>query len=148
MKKERLAASLTLQGLTMDIQSMISACSLDMLPKLKPKFHASHPVHPLRSSCALAQEANSTRHSATASKSPRHVEVSYIPIDVLSIHLQKGDQPLPSSTHTRSFGLLEGVFDGHHEVCGVFQGEVSAHNLQRNEKQRDPTTALHQLFKA
>ena len=75
-------------------------------------------------------------------------KVSYIPTDVLSMHLQKGDHPLPSSTHTHSFGLPEGVLDGHHEIYGVFQGEASAHNLQRNEKQRDPITALHQLFKA
>jgi len=73
-------------------------------------------------------------------------KVSYVPTDVLAIHLQKGDHPPPSSTHTHSFGLPEGVLDGHHEIYGVFQGEASAYNLREMRSRRDPITALQQLF--
>jgi len=62
-------------------------------------------------------------------------KVSYVLTDGLPVHLQKGYHPFPSSAHTHSFGSQEDILEGHHEVNGAFQGEVSAHSLQRNEKQ-------------
>ena len=58
-------------GLTVGIQRMSSACSLDVLPTPTPKFQTCYPVQALalHSRCAsLAQEANGTRHSATMQK--------------------------------------------------------------------------------
>ena len=73
----------------MDIQHMNGACSLDMPPRPKPTFHTGHPVQALalRSGCAsLAQEANGTRCSATANKSPRLVEESLLHPDRCPFH--------------------------------------------------------------
>ncbi len=52
--------TLTLQGLTVDIQHMSIACSLDTLPRPKPKFHTSHSNQALavRSACASVAEAS------------------------------------------------------------------------------------------
>ena len=77
------------QGLTVDIQHMSIACSLDMLPRPEPKFHTSHPVQALalRPGCAsVAPEADGTSRSATASKSPRHVEESLLRPDRCPLH--------------------------------------------------------------
>ena len=81
--------TLTLQGLTVDIQHMSIARSLDTLPRPKPKFHTSHPVQALalRPGCAsVAPEADGTSRSATASKSPRHVEESLLRPDRCPFH--------------------------------------------------------------
>ena len=61
-------------------------------------------------------------------------KVSYVPTDVLPVHLQEGGHPLPTRTHAHSVGFPDGLLDGRHEVNGAFDGEVSAHDLQRNEK--------------
>ena len=75
-------------------------------------------------------------------------KVSYVPTDVLPVHLQKGGHPLPSSTHAHSCGFPDGLLGGHHEVDGAFDGEVSAHDLQRDEKQERSHHCSAQLFRA
>ena len=136
----------------MAIQRMSTACSLDMLPRPKPKFQTSHPVQALalRSGCAsLAQEANGTRHSATARKKNKTRGRKSLTFQQMSflIICRKVVIHFPAA-RTRTPVAFRMVSLMANMKSTVRSRGKFLHTICREMRsRRDPITALRQLFK-